>query len=311
MLLNILGFTTKREKKIKPVKGDFNEDKQLKGADKQLEGADKQLKGANKQLEGNDKQLEGADKQLEGADKQLEGNNKQLEGNNKQLEGNNKRLEGDDKQLKGADKQLEGADKQPEGADKQPEGKDKQLGGDGVKTASVSDKIKKFNCMYCDKSFTRNANLRDHIVLHTGEKNLKCSVCLKAFLTRTKFVKHKEECEFENPGEICKIMRLNGKNLSKEPLNQDNNHEKKVQEDKGNDIDGGPDNLNSCTEVNMPNGEENILGSQGIIRNDSDAKKNDVGNSQRAENMFDFGNILNDLSNFLSERMFDTDLNVS
>ena len=38
-----------------------------------------------------------------------------------------------------------------------------------------------FKCSVCYKQFSRNSHLKDHMLIHTGEKPFECSVCHKQF----------------------------------------------------------------------------------------------------------------------------------
>lgn len=49
---------------------------------------------------------------------------------------------------------------------------------------------KKLLCQYCDKSFSKNFDLQQHIRSHTGEKPFQCIVCGRAFAQKSNVKKH-------------------------------------------------------------------------------------------------------------------------
>ncbi|CAI5724649.1 unnamed protein product [Peronospora effusa] len=53
-------------------------------------------------------------------------------------------------------------------------------------------RMRNFLCMHpgCDKSFADSAHLRDHTVVHTGEKKLSCSICQKLFARASTLQEH-------------------------------------------------------------------------------------------------------------------------
>ena len=50
------------------------------------------------------------------------------------------------------------------------------------KSSHYNDKMKKFNCKACDKSFLHTGDLNRHIInVHEGIKGHKCEICGKTF----------------------------------------------------------------------------------------------------------------------------------
>ena len=49
---------------------------------------------------------------------------------------------------------------------------------------------KKHKCQYCDKTFSKNFDLQQHVRSHTGEKPFQCIVCGRAFAQKSNVKKH-------------------------------------------------------------------------------------------------------------------------
>merc|ERR1712223_682248 len=94
------------------------------------------------------------------------------------------------------------------------------------KKARLSPKLK-FQCQQCLKSFLNNRDLTRHAVVHTQEKNFKCSFCTAAFFGRKDhLVRHEQNCLNKN---FCiqsasKLMSPGGSEVQSviriRPLNQ-------------------------------------------------------------------------------------------
>nr|XP_046253044.1 zinc finger protein 341 isoform X2 [Scatophagus argus] len=70
--------------------------------------------------------------------------------------------------------------KRPRSSKKSPDGTTEQLKGKGPK----------LKCNYCDKIFSKNFDLQQHIRSHTGEKPFQCIVCGRAFAQKSNVKKH-------------------------------------------------------------------------------------------------------------------------
>merc|ERR1712223_2350377 len=94
------------------------------------------------------------------------------------------------------------------------------------KARLLSPKLK-FQCQQCSKSFLNNRDLTRHAVVHTQEKNFKCSFCTAAFFGRKDhLVRHEQNCLNKN---FCiqsasKLMSPGGSEVQSfiriRPLNQ-------------------------------------------------------------------------------------------
>lgn len=52
-------------------------------------------------------------------------------------------------------------------------------------------KAKRFNCIYCSKSFGWSTDLKRHVLIHTGERPFKCDHCKLSFTRNFLLQKHK------------------------------------------------------------------------------------------------------------------------
>ncbi|XP_029469848.1 zinc finger protein 341 isoform X2 [Rhinatrema bivittatum] len=68
-------------------------------------------------------------------------------------------------------------------------------------------KCQKLKCTYCDKAFTKNFDLQQHIRSHTGEKPFQCIVCGRAFAQKSNVKKHMQTHKVWPPGLGCTVSQ--------------------------------------------------------------------------------------------------------
>lgn len=73
-------------------------------------------------------------------------------------------------------------------------------GAGGAPEAAGKPKAQKLKCSYCDKSFTKNFDLQQHIRSHTGEKPFQCIACGRAFAQKSNVKKHMQTHKVWPPG---------------------------------------------------------------------------------------------------------------
>ncbi|XP_068189192.1 zinc finger protein 341 isoform X2 [Antennarius striatus] len=81
---------------------------------------------------------------------------------------------------------------------KSPDGATEQLKGKGPK----------LKCNYCDKIFSKNFDLQQHIRSHTGEKPFQCIVCGRAFAQKSNVKKHMQTHKVWPMGVASTVSRL-------------------------------------------------------------------------------------------------------
>ncbi|CAB1336413.1 unnamed protein product [Coregonus sp. 'balchen'] len=87
--------------------------------------------------------------------------------------------------------------------------------GTKTKTCSITANLteleefdKKLKCNFCDKIFSKNFDLQQHIRSHTGEKPFQCIVCGRAFAQKSNVKKHMQTHKVWPSGVASTVSRL-------------------------------------------------------------------------------------------------------
>ena len=91
-------------------------------------------------------------------------------------------------------------------------------------------------CNLCQKIFTKLSSLKEHKMIHTGEKPFPCSICNKRFISRSKLKRH----------ELTHISKNQRSELSNEVPNDNVPCESSLEEDQ-NLTQTDPFSFVSCT----------------------------------------------------------------
>ncbi|XP_028439007.1 zinc finger protein 341, partial [Perca flavescens] len=79
---------------------------------------------------------------------------------------------------------------------------------DGAAAEQLKGKVPKLKCNFCDKIFSKNFDLQQHIRSHTGEKPFQCIVCGRAFAQKSNVKKHMQTHKVWPMGVASTVSRL-------------------------------------------------------------------------------------------------------
>ncbi|CAN9515837.1 unnamed protein product [Ophioblennius macclurei] len=79
---------------------------------------------------------------------------------------------------------------------------------DGAAAEQLKGKGPKLKCNFCDKIFSKNFDLQQHIRSHTGEKPFQCIVCGRAFAQKSNVKKHMQTHKVWPMGVASTVSRL-------------------------------------------------------------------------------------------------------
>uniref|UniRef100_A0A8D3C718 C2H2-type domain-containing protein n=1 Tax=Scophthalmus maximus TaxID=52904 RepID=A0A8D3C718_SCOMX len=79
---------------------------------------------------------------------------------------------------------------------------------DGATAEQLKGKGPKLKCNFCDKIFSKNFDLQQHIRSHTGEKPFQCIVCGRAFAQKSNVKKHMQTHKVWPLGVASSVSRL-------------------------------------------------------------------------------------------------------